>query len=130
MSIVLAKNGFNTEPKEIHIYATSQSAGNLDLSDGTNWNVNKAFIYSIRVVTTCSDWELWLVRNDNGIVTDDADYPAWQIMGAYIGGDGKSNIPINNSYIDEDGTNEVHLVLVDNEGGQTFNIYINGEPMR
>jgi hypothetical protein len=116
-------------PKHIYIYTTGQTAGNLDLSDGTNWNTSKAKIYNIRVVTDCTDWKLWLVRNDNGI-PGDATYPAWQIMGAYLSGNGSQDIPINRAYIDEDGTNEVHLVLVDNIGGETFDIYIEGEPMR
>jgi hypothetical protein len=109
----------------IHIFikATAQAEGDIHLLDATNWNVSKAMITQIRVVTTSNDWDLWILQNDNGFVTNDANIPAHQLMNR---GRQEETIEFDYNYEDEDATNEVHLYAVDNGGTATFDFYIKG----
>ena len=109
------------------IKATSQSEGDLHLSDGTNWNVDKAHISKIKVVTSSTDWDLYLLQNDNGYATDDANIPMTQLMG---NGNGNLEITVNEDYEDEDATGEVHLYYLDNSGSNTADIYIEGYELK
>jgi hypothetical protein len=108
-------------PMYIYIKATGQSEGDLHLSDVTNWNVDLALIKEIMVETSSTDWDLYLLQNDNGFVTDDANIPARPLN---IGGNGDETIYVDLPYEDEDGTKEVHLYWVDNIGSTTVDIYI------
>lgn len=110
-------------PTYKHIKATTQSEGDLHLSDGATWAVSKAMIHSIRVITSSTNWDLYVLQNDNGFSTDDANIPKFKIAGA-ISGD--ANIMLNFPYEDEDATSEVHLYYLDNSGTNTADIYVLG----
>jgi len=107
----------------IFIKATGQSEGDLHLSDGTNWNTSKALIKTIRIVTSSTDWDLYLLQNDNGYAADDANIPKMQIMEA---GNGNANIRLDLAYEDEDDSGELHLYYLDNSGANTADIYAIG----
>jgi len=116
-------------PPYIYIKATGQaSAIDLHLSDGTNWNTSKALIKTIRVITDSTDWDAWLLQNDNGYAVDDATIPMKQIMDG--GGDGDTTIWLDLPYQDEDASGEIHLYFVDNSGSETFDIIIQGYKLR
>lgn len=110
-------------PEYKFIKATGQSEGDLHLSDGTNWNTSNALIKKIRIETASTDWDAWLLQNDNGYSTDDANIPAMQIMDA---GSGDLDIDLDHAYEDEDTSSEVHLYLIDNSGTATFDVYVIG----
>ncbi len=113
-------------PTYISIKATSQSEGDLHLSDISNWGVSKALIKMIRVITSSANWDMYILQNDNGYAVDDANIPKVQIMGA---GNGSANIHLDLPYEDEDDTSEVHLYYADNGGSNTADIYIIGYEM-
>ena len=116
-------------PTYCYIKATGQSeTTDLHLSDGTNWNTSKALIKTIRVITDSTDWDAWLIQNDNGYSVDDATIPMKQIIDT--GGDGDTTIWLDLPYEDEDASNEVHLYFVDNSGSNTFDIIIQGYKLR
>lgn len=106
-----------------YIKATGQAEGDIHLSDATNWAISKSIIHSIRVITSSTDWDLYLLQNDNGYATNDATIPMIQIMEQ---GNGNQNVYLNLPYTDEDSTSEVHLYYVDNSGSNTADIIIQG----
>jgi hypothetical protein len=110
-------------PTYKYIKATSQSEGDVHLSDGTNWNVSKALIKMVRVVTSSTDWDLYILQNDNGHVADDGNIPEMQIM---AGANGNANIYLDLPYEDEDASNEVHFFFDDVAGSDTADIYVLG----
>jgi len=105
-----------------NIIASSQSPGDLHLSDAS-WATSKALIQSIHVDTASTNWDLWLLQNDNGYSANDAAVPAVQIMG---NGNGNLTIALDYAYEDEDASDEVHLYFVDHSGSNTGDFYING----
>ena len=105
------------------IKATGQSEGDLHLSDSTNWGISKAHISTVIVETSSTDWDLWLLQNDNGYSTDDANIGKRQL---YDAGNGNLEIDVDSDYEDEDASGEVHLYWVDNSGSNTADIYIIG----
>lgn len=113
-------------PTYISIKATSQSEGDIHLSDVTNWGVSKALIKMIRVITSSTDWDLYILQNDNGYAVDDANIPKMQIMES---GSGNATIRLDLPYEDEDDTYEVHLYFADNSGSNTADIYTIGYEM-
>jgi hypothetical protein len=113
-------------PAYIFIKTTAQPEGDLHLSDATNWAVSKALIKAVRVVTSSTDWDLYLLQNDNGHSANDGNIPEIQIMEA---GNGNADIFLNLPYEDEDGSDEVHLYYSDNSGANTADIYIIGYQM-
>ena len=113
-------------PTYIFIKATNQSEGDMHLSDASNWGVSKALIKMLRVVTSSTDWDLYILQNDNGYAADDANIPKMQIMTA---GNGNANIYLDLPYEDEDDSNEVHLYFLDNSGSNTADIYAIGYEM-
>jgi hypothetical protein len=106
-----------------YIKATGQSEGDLHLSDATNWATSTSLIKTIRVETSSTDWDLWLLQNDNSFATDDANIPKMQIVEA---GNGDQIVSLDHPYEDEDATDEVHLYYLDNSGANTATIYIMG----
>jgi len=110
-------------PTYTYIKAATQSEGDLHLSDGTNWGVSKAMISIIRVVTSSTDWDLYILQNDNGFAANDANIPRFKIM---ADGDGDANIRVTYPYEDEDASDEVHLYYIDNSGTNTADIYVIG----
>lgn len=113
-------------PKYIYIKALTQSEGDLHLS-ATTWNTSKALISVIKVVTSSTDWDLYILQNDNGFTVDDANIPKMQIM---ANGNGNAEIFVNLPYEDEDNTKEVHLYYLDNSGANTADFYIIGYQLR
>lgn len=113
-------------PNYKFIKATNQSEGDLHLSDPATWNVSKAIIKVVRVITSSTDWDLWILQNDNGYATDDANIPKMQIMEA---GNGNANIYLDLPYEDEDDSDEVHLYYLDNSGANTADVYVIGYEM-
>lgn len=109
-------------PTYKYIKATAQSEGDLHLS-GANWGVSKALIKTIRVITASTDWDLYILQNDNGYAADDANIPKMQMMEA---GNGNAEIYLDLPYEDEDEQNYVNLYVIDNVGSATFDIYILG----
>jgi hypothetical protein len=107
-----------------YIKATGQSEGDLHLSDADNWGVSKSIIRVIRVITSSTDWDLYILQNDNGYAADDANIPKLQIMEA---GNGDAAIYLDLPYEDEDASAEVHLYYLDNSGSNTVDIYIIGD---
>lgn len=113
-------------PTYISIKATSQSEGDIHLSDVSNWGVSKALIKMIRVITSSTDWDLYILQNDNGYAVDDANIPKMQIMES---GSGNATIRLDLPYEDEDDTYEVHLYFADNSGSNTADVYTIGYEM-
>jgi len=109
-------------PIALFLKATGQAEGDLHLSY-VDWNVSKALISTISVVTSSTDWDLYLLQNDNGFVADDAAIPKIMVMRS---GEGDANIYLSLPYEDEDASNEVHLYYLDNSGTNTVDIYIRG----
>lgn len=110
-------------PTYKYIKATTQSEGDLHLSDATYWGVSKALLYSVRVVTLSTNWDLYLIQNDNGFAANDANIPMLRIARTIIG---NANLMLNIPYEDEDASDEVHMYWVDNSGTNTADFYIQG----
>jgi len=108
-------------PTYKYIKVTSQSEGDLHLSDATYWAISKALIKTIRVVTSSTDWDLYILQNDNGYATDDANIGKMKIMEE---ASGNANIYLDLPYEDEDASSEVHLYYLDNSGANTADFYI------
>lgn len=106
-----------------YIKATTQSEGDIHLSDGTNWGVSKILIQTVRIITSSTDWDLYILQNDNGYAANDANIPSMQIMGE---GSGNADISLIHPYEDEDDSNEVHLYYLNNSGTNTADIYLMG----
>lgn len=104
-------------PSHKSITASSQSAGDIHIATDTS----KLMITTIKVETASTNWDMYILQNDNGYSANDAAFPAYRIMGC---GNGNLDINLNHAYKDEDDTNEVHLYIQDNIGGNTFDIYI------
>ena len=113
-------------PTYIFIKNTSHPEGDIHLSDASNWGVSKALIKMLRVITSSTDWDLYILQNDNGYAADDANIPKMQIMTA---GNGNANIYLDLPYEDENDSSEVHLYFLDNSGSNTADIYVIGYEM-
>lgn len=107
-------------PVYLKIKATAQNEGDLHL---TGFGVSKALIYTVRVKTSSTDWDLYILQNDNGYSTDDANIPKMLIVEQ---GSGDMNVLLNLPYEDEDASDEVHLYYLDNSGANTADIYLIG----
>lgn len=116
----------NDCPTHLFIKATAQSEGDLHLSSA-DWGMSKAMISTIRIETASTDWDLYLLQNDNGYSADDANIPRMKLMDS---GTGNANIFVNSPYEDEDGSDEVHLYYLDNSGANTADIYIIGSSLK
>jgi len=116
-----------TELVGSYIKATGLSPGDVHISDGTNWDTDKAEINQIRVITTSVDWDLYILQNDNGYATDDATIPKMTLA---TGASGNWTIERDFDYEDEDASGEVHFYIVDNDpGGSSFTIIVRGRPL-
>lgn len=115
--------GAGGTPVYVFIKATGQSEGDLHLSDGVSWNIDKALIKEIEIETSSTDWGLYLLQNDNSYSTDDANISARLLND---GGNGNETIYVDQPYEDEDATKEVHLYWIDNSGANTADIIITG----
>jgi hypothetical protein len=102
--------------------ATGQTEGDLHLSN-VSWAVSKAMIQCVRVITTSTNWSMWLLQNDNGYAADDAAIPKLCVASRVIG---NANLMLGIPYQDEDASNEVHLYWISDSGIDTASIYILG----
>ena len=109
-------------PTYKYIKAATQSEGDLHLS-GATWAVSKALIQMVRVVTSSTNWDLYILQNDNSYATDDANIPKLKIAGSISG---NANIMLNTPYEDEDASSEVHLYWTSASGVDTADFYILG----
>ena len=110
-------------PTYKYVKATGQSEGDLHLSDVTYWAVSKALIKYIRVITASTDWDLYILQNDNGYAVNDATMPMVKIGDAISG---NANLWLDLPYEDEDASGEVHLYWISNSGVDTATIIIQG----
>lgn len=111
--------------KVIHIKATDQAEGNLNLSAST-WNTSKSIIKQIRVVTSSIDWDLSLYPDDDFDTL--GTLPIFQVA---QNADGNVTLQhMDYPYVDEDGSNEVHVKFTDNSGSNTADITIIGVKAR
>ncbi len=108
--------------RHVYIKATNQAPGNIHLS-GQYWNTSKALIKEIHVSTASTNWDLYLIQNDNGYATNDAVIPRRSIGTGY---NGNQIISVDIPYLDEDSTNEVHLYYLDNSGANNATIIVVG----
>jgi hypothetical protein len=106
-----------------YIKVTGQSEGDLHLSDGTNWNISKALIKYIRVITSSTNWDLYILQNDNSYDINDATITAMKIGDNIVE---NATIWLDLPYEDEDASGEVHLYWLDNSGANTADIIIQG----
>lgn len=109
-------------PTYIIVQGTNLS-GDIHLQDGTNWGIDKSIVKTVIVETASTDWDLYILQNDNGFSTNDANVPAMQLMAS---GNGNVTIQRDFPYEDEDATDEVHLYFVDNAASNTVDITIIG----
>ncbi|MEA2037567.1 MAG: hypothetical protein U9O94_08715, partial [Nanoarchaeota archaeon] len=105
--------------KQISIVDSTGWADGSDihLSDTTYWNADKANIKQLRFETDATDWDLWILQNDNGYATDDARITARKLID---GASGNISLDLDITYEDEDASKEVHLYFVDNDGSNTL----------
>lgn len=121
----LMNEGMITKLK--YIIAVDQSEGDLHLSDSDTWAISKANIKMFRVVTDSTQWDLWILHNDNGYAADDADTPKYKVIDD---ANGNKNIRLDYLYEDEDGSNELHLYFNDKTGSNTASFYVFAKEMQ
>lgn len=110
----------NQSERAVQIIATSQSEGNLNLSDITNWNVDTSNISTIGTVSSSTDY-LIEVYPDDTFTTPDFSFN--HLSGTEL-------LRINFNYEDLDVTKEVHIKYTDNEGTDTVDLDIRGTELR
>lgn len=115
--------GLEGTPMYVHLTGTLTDSVDTHLSNVTDWNVDKAVIKMIRIETTSTNWDLYLLQNDNGYAADDAGIPRKVLMQS---GNRDEDINLDHAYEDEDATKEVHLYFVDNDGAASATVYIAG----
>ena len=77
---VAAEVAAHSTPTYLRISATGQAAGDVHLSDATNWAKNEAMIKQVSVETASVDWDLYILQNDNGYSVNDANIPAKKLF--------------------------------------------------
>lgn len=108
--------------RNIWINESGQSEGNLTLSDATNWAAQYSFISSIKVVTSSTDWDMWLCETsafNTALITS-------RQIAANRNGD--FDITVMREYNSD--SNNVYLKYTDNSGSNTADILIVGEARR
>ena len=108
-------------PEYINIQGTCLDGVDKHIAGPVQWDTSKMIFKEIRVVTTSTDWDLWLLQNDNGYATDDATVGRYQLMGA---GNGDESIFADRPYEDEDATSEIHLYFTDNAGSASATVSV------
>jgi len=110
-------------PEYKWLTASTVPEGDVHLSSAINWNTSRALIHEIGITTTSTDWDLFILHNDNGYSVDDALIPKLQVM---EGGNGNEVISLAHPFRDEDDSGEVHLYWRDNVGSTTYDVYVIG----
>ena len=108
-------------PEYINIQGTCLDGVDKNLAGPAQWNTSKMIVKEIRVWTTSTDWDLWLLQNDNGYSTDDGVVPAIQLMDA---GNGNEAIFVDRPYEDEDSSNSINLYFLDNAGSASCTVSV------
>ena len=112
-------------PKYLYIKATTQSEGNLNLLDATNWNTDKSQILFIKVETSSTSWDLDLYPDDD--FDEAGTFPSMKLVNDR---DGDYTVYMNMPYYDTDASKEVHLKYTDNDAANTADIYIWGVQLK
>lgn len=110
-------------PEYINIQGSALAEGDQGIMGPVQWDTSKMIVKEIRIWTTSTDWDLWLIQNDQGLVADDATVPAIQLMGS---GNGDETIFVDRPYEDEDDKNTINLNFTDNVGSATFSVSVVG----
>jgi len=118
LSDLLAGGGGGTM-KNVWINVSGQAPGNLTLNDGTNWDVSYSYITAIHVLTSSTDWDLWLCE-DNSF-----DTGAIETHRLVSGRSGDMDISVAREY--NPGDTNVYLKYTDNSGSNNADIYILGQ---
>lgn len=92
-----------------------------NLSDGTNWNTNKAIINAIIIATSATNWDLYLYSDADG---SSGVFASMQVV-ANANGNKSTLVPI--SYVDNDVAGQVHVKFVDNAAANGATITILGQ---
>lgn len=112
-------------PKIIYISGQTLTDNVLaNISDGTNWNVNKSILTTILITTLSTDWDLF-IYSDNDSVS--GVYANYQIIDSWSG---NKNIQIYLPYIDNDVATQIHIKFVDNTAANTATVTIMGVQAR
>ena len=76
---------------------------------------------------TSTNWDLYILQNDNGHAADDANIPELKLVD---GGYESETVFLDRAYEDEDTSEEVHLYWDDTVGATTASIYVTGVRLR
>lgn len=88
-------------------------ATDYHILDATTWAVSKARILAMILETSSTDWDFFLLQNDNGFAANDAIVKRRQVVS---NGNGNMDLHLDMPFEDEDSTSEVHFYYRDNAG--------------
>lgn len=109
--------------RNIWISSSGLVAGNITLSDITNWNAQYTQIGTIHVVTTSNSWDLWICET--------SAFDLGSIRTRQIVSGGKQNMVITADIEVNSDSNNLYLRWIHNGGGApTVSFYITGEARR
>lgn len=118
----LAKSYFDYSPRNMHIISKNLSTGTYMLprdDDLTSWHGKCAFISSIKITTTSQNYDVYLYKNeeyDNNAISTIK-------IGENLNLDNEIKLDIHYKSI----ANFVYLKIIDNDGTNSFDVYISGE---
>ena len=104
-----------------YITSTELTDGSLtSVSDSTNWGIDNAIIKCVYIETNSIDWNLTIYTDSN---------PSVGLYGIKIADslNGNQLLLLDILYIDNDASNSIHCVFVDNQGSNSGWIEIYGE---
>lgn len=104
--------------RNIWISTTGQAEGNLTLSDTTNWACQYSYISSIKVVTSSTDWDMWLCET--------SAFNTSLITSRQIAANRSGNFDITIAREYNSDSNNVYLIYTDNSGANNASILITG----
>jgi len=109
--------------RNVWISSSSESPGNLTLSDSINWGAQYVFIGSINVETSSTNWDLWICE------TSAFDISA--ITSKRIVRKGLRNTLVDVSLEVNSDSNNLYLIYADNASGSNVaSFYVTGEARR
>ena len=125
-SSLVETGGGSGVPEYFNSSGSDLPEGDQYIQGPAQWNTSKAIIKDVTVVTAASNWDLWLLQNNSGLIADDAVIPALKIM---EGGNGNETITIDRAFQDENSTNRINLHFRDNIGSNSFSIHVTGSEL-
>lgn len=109
----------DASPVMVVLVANSKSAGNLNLIDN-NWNASKIQIHRITIVSDSIDFNVEIYEKDSFL----EENKIYENLGYNLSMDALIGVLL---YEDKDGTNELHIKITNNAGGNPmFNIEVRG----